>query len=111
MSDSYKDDLGTQTRTDGSKAVDYTKLNYGLSQDEGEDGLKIVAVQKEVDGDVRAYMLSDGQVVSVQKAVDLCNQGQMDSMYITAIRWDGDAYIRTRPNSKRADNLSNLPEF
>lgn len=110
MSDSWKDDLGT-SRSYESKYTNYDKLRYEGNQiDEGDNDLKIVAVQKEVNGEVRAYQLSDGRIVSVHKAVEMCNRGLLGD-YITASRWDGDAYIRTRPNGTRGDNLSNLPEF
>ena len=109
MSNSYNDDLNSQSSRDRSTYVDYEKL--ALTGNGGDDDdLKIIAVQKEISGEVRAYKLSDGRIVSVQKAVDLCNRGILGG-YITATRWDGDAYIRTRPDGTRGNNLSNVPEF
>lgn len=75
------------------------------------EGLKIVAVHKDWEGrKIEDVKLSNGEIVSMQKAVKMCNSGLIPD-YITATRWDGYEYLRTRPNQTRGDNLRNLPEF
>lgn len=75
------------------------------------EDLKIVEVHKDWDGRrIEDVKLSNGEIVSMQKAVKMCNNGQLPG-YIVATRWDGEEYLRTRPNQTRGDNLRKLPEF
>lgn len=74
------------------------------------DDLTIVGVQKEVDGRTKAYKLSDGQIVSVDRAVSMANTGQLPG-YIVSTSATCEAYLRTRPDRSRRNNLSKLPEF
>lgn len=75
------------------------------------EGLKIVEVRKDWEGrKITDVKLSNGEIVSMQKAVKMCSNGQLPG-YIIAKRWDGEEYLRTRPNQTRKDNLDKLPEF
>lgn len=71
----------------------------------------IVAVRKNFEGRPIMYKLSDGREVSVVEAVNICNMGGLAGLYLTAQRWDGEWYIRSRPDGTRSNNLLNLPEF
>lgn len=75
------------------------------------EDLKIVEVHKDWDGrKITDVKLSNGEIVSINRAIQMCESGQLPG-YIIGTRYDGESYLRTRPDGTRGNNLSNLPEF
>lgn len=70
---------------------------------------KITHVRKTETGDICAVKLDSGQVMSLQDAVSLTNQGGIEGVIVSTDR-SGNAYLhskRGQPNYK----LAELPEF
>lgn len=70
------------------------------------DAKRITGLVKE-NGRVTGYQLSDNTIVEKPQAVQMAKQGEIAGVGI-AHRGDNE-YLKSIPNSKENDNLSNLP--
>lgn len=65
---------------------------------------KVIKHNQEVVG----YELSDGQHVSMQEAINMASQNQLQHVGVSVSK-KGEQYIRSLPDGDEANNLSNLP--
>lgn len=70
------------------------------------DAKRITGLVKE-NGRVTGYQLSDNRIVEKPQAVQMAKQGEISGVGI-AHRGDNE-YLKSIPNNKENDNLSNLP--
>lgn len=70
------------------------------------DAKRITGLVKE-NGRVTGYQLSDNRIVEKPQAVQMAKQGEISGIGI-AHRGDNE-YLKSIPNNKENDNLSNLP--
>lgn len=71
---------------------------------------KVVAVHKNDDGNLEAFKLDDGRVLSFDECRDAIHNGELPDLICTYGR-SGAVIIRSQADGKRENNLSNLPEF
>jgi hypothetical protein len=72
--------------------------------------MKIVAVDRNQDGEAAFYKLDDGRTISRRQAVELAQLGQIENV-IVGQTGDGKDYLRSKPDDRADNNLDNLPEF
>ena len=76
---------------------------------QSDDNAKKITALVKKDGEVTGYKLSDNSVVSKQHAVSMARNGDISGV---AIAHNGDTeYLKSIPNGKESDNLSNLPSI
>jgi hypothetical protein len=71
---------------------------------------KIVQVKKNQDGDITDVKFEDGNQVSVQQAIDMAKNNQIEGVLVGKAK-NGRETLRSQPNNIQEDNLSNLPTF
>lgn len=71
---------------------------------------KIVQVKKNQDGDITDVKLDNGSQVSIQQAIDMTRNNQIEGMIVGKAK-NGRETLRSQPNNTPEDNLSNLPTF
>lgn len=71
---------------------------------------KIVQVRKNQDGDITDVKLDDGKQVSIQQAIDMTRNNQIEDVIVGKAK-NGRETLRSQPNNTQEDNLSNLPTF
>lgn len=75
-------------------------------------GEKIIAVQKDQNGDIAEVMTHTGRVISIEQAIEEARAGQFDS--ITALDKEGNWYIASSTGDGEPEygsNLDALPSF
>ncbi len=72
--------------------------------------LNIVQVRKAPDGDITHVLFDNGEVVSIDEAIRMANENQIDHVVVGKAR-NGTQTLRSSGNNTQADNLSNLPQF
>lgn len=73
---------------------------------------KIIAIQKDQNGDIAEIMTHTGRVMSIQEAMEAARAGFFDS--ITAIDKEGNWYIESSTGDGQPEygsNLDTLPSF
>lgn len=71
---------------------------------------KIVQVKKNQDGDITDVKLDNGSQVSIQQAIEMTRNNQIEGMIVGKAK-NGRETLRSQPNNIQEDNLSNLPTF
>lgn len=71
---------------------------------------KIVAVRKNDDGDLTNVQFSDGTAVSIEQAIHMAQNGEIEHVNVFEGR-DGHLHIRSNPDGDPTNNLDNLPTF
>lgn len=74
------------------------------------NGQKVVSVQKNGDGDIEKFKLSDGSVLSYQEAVSCVKNGSAHGL-IAQKGNQGATILRSYPDAHTENNLDNLPTF
>lgn len=72
--------------------------------------LHIVQVKKAPDGDITHVLFDNGEVVSIQEAIRMAKENQIDHVVVGKAK-NGIETLRSQGNNTQADNLSNLPQF
>jgi hypothetical protein len=72
------------------------------------DAKEIVALVKD-SGKVTGYQLSDGQVLNKEEGVEAARQGEIKGVGIATRK--GNEYLKSLPDGKEENNLSNLPSI
>lgn len=75
-----------------------------------DDKTKITKVRKNPDGDITDVMLTDGNVYSIDQAINLARDGAIEGVNVGKAK-NGREYLRSNPNGDSGDNLDNLPQF
>lgn len=70
------------------------------------DAKEIVALVKD-SGKVTGYQLSDGQILSKEKGVEAAKQGDIKGVGVATRK--GNEYLKSLPDGREDNNLSNLP--
>lgn len=71
---------------------------------------KIQKVKKNQDGDITDVMLDNGNVYSVNEAIMMAKDHQLEGVNVGTAR-NGRQYLRANPNGDQNDNLDSLPQF
>lgn len=71
---------------------------------------RITAVKHDDKGEIIAYKLDNGQVVSKDEGVRLASEGQIEGVRVGTSK-KGEKYLRSLPDGNDNNNLDNLPEF
>lgn len=71
------------------------------------EALKVVAVQRDGDGNISNFKLNDERIISFNECRDLINSGKLD--LVCAKGRSGSLIIRSKPDSDQ--KLSELPTF
>lgn len=71
---------------------------------------RIVAIKNGKDGDIEAYELSCGKVVTREEAIALVKEGKIEGVQVLESR-NGEEYLRSRPDDSEGNNLSELPKI
>ena len=74
------------------------------------DKSRIVKVKKNSEGDITDVMLENGNVHSVNDAIQMAKNEQIDGVNVGQAK-NGREYIRSNPNGDKNDNLDSLPTF
>ncbi|MDK2822809.1 MAG: hypothetical protein PWQ67_667 [Clostridia bacterium] len=70
---------------------------------------KVVAVNKDPDGNIIAVKTDGGQVYRLEQAIMQIENGNLTGVQI--VNRNGRSYLRTYPDGTPENNLDNLPEF
>lgn len=71
---------------------------------------KIVAIKNGKDGDIEAYELSSGRIVTREEAIGLAREGKIEGVQVLESR-KGEEYLRSRPDDNDNNNLKELPKI
>lgn len=74
------------------------------------NGELIVAVQRNGQGDIEAFQLESGVVVTYDQAISYIKRNQADGLLVQQGN-NGDLIIRSVPDAYTQNNLDNLPTF
>ena len=72
------------------------------------DTTSIIKVRKNSDGDITDVMLKNGNVYSIDEAILMAKDGQIEGVNVSRAK-NGREYLRSDPNGRKSDNLDNLP--
>lgn len=72
------------------------------------DAKEIVALVKE-SGRVTGYQLSDGQILNKEEGVEAAKQGDIKGVGVATRQ--GNEYLKSLPDGREDNNLSNLPSI
>ncbi|CCJ32800.1 MULTISPECIES: DUF3892 domain-containing protein [Caloramator] len=71
---------------------------------------RITGVKHDEKGEIVAYRLDNGQVVSKEEGIRLASEGQIEGVRVGTSK-KGEKYLRSLPDGKDENNLDNLPEI
>lgn len=71
---------------------------------------KITAIKSSSSGEIEAYELSSGKIITKEEAVGLARNGKIDGVQVLESK-NGEEYLRSRPDEDESNNLSELPKF
>jgi len=71
---------------------------------------KITAIKSSSSGEIEAYELSSGRIITKEEAVGLARDGKIDGVQVLESK-NGEEYLRSRPDDDESNNLSELPKF
>ncbi len=71
---------------------------------------KITAIKSRSSGEIEAYELSSGKIITKEEAVGLARDGKIDGVQVLESK-NGEEYLRSRPDDDESNNLSELPKF
>lgn len=69
---------------------------------------KITKVRKNPDGDITDVMLENGNVYSINEAIDLARKGMLEGVNVGRAK-NGREYLRSNPDGNEGNNLDNMP--
>ncbi|TCP53365.1 uncharacterized protein DUF3892 [Tumebacillus sp. BK434] len=72
-------------------------------------GEKIVAVQKNGDGDITAVKTDTGRVLQYDQAITEAKSGNLE--HVDVFQKYGRDILRSEPDGIKENNLDNLPQF
>lgn len=70
----------------------------------------VTKVKKNSDGDITDIMLDNGNIYSIQQAIPMVRNGEIQGVNVGRAR-NGKEFLRSDPNDNKNDNLDNLPTF
>ncbi len=73
------------------------------------NGLSVVAVRRDIEGNISDFKLSDGREITKSQCVQMINDGELHNLVAQKGR-SGATVVRTQRNTPQA-NLSELPTF
>ncbi|SHE84500.1 DUF3892 domain-containing protein [Clostridium fallax] len=79
-------------------------------KDETYSAQKIVAIKKDSKDEIEAYKLSNGEILSKEEAVEFAKNGKIQDVIISKSK-TGEEYLKSIPDGKESNNLSNLEQF
>lgn len=87
-------------------------LSKNINQIISEGGPNAKQITKFIkqDNQVVGYVLSTGEKVSIEQAIQLAKQGMLEHVGVSTSK-DGSEYIRSLPDDDESNNLSNLPSI
>jgi O-glycosyl hydrolase len=92
-----------------------TFQNRGNNNSEHQDDpnkLHIVAVNKNADGDIKEVKFQNGQVASVEEAIEMAEKDLIEDVNTGTTRGDNKhKTLRSYPDGDTSNNLDNLPTF
>ena len=68
---------------------------------------KIVETIKDSSGEIKQYVLENGQTVEKAQGVEMAKNGQIDGVIIAHSK-KGEEYLRTKPDGTEGNNLSSM---
>lgn len=71
---------------------------------------RITAIKSSSSGEIEAYELSSGKIITKEEAVGLARNGKVDGVQVLESKM-GEEYLRSRPDDDESNNLSELPKF
>lgn len=71
---------------------------------------RITAIKSSSSGEIEAYELSSGKIITKEEAVGLARNGKIDGVQVLESK-NGEEYLRSRPDEDESNNLSELPKF
>ncbi|MFT8313855.1 MAG: DUF3892 domain-containing protein [Clostridium sp.] len=74
------------------------------------DKSKILKVKKNSQGDITDVMLENGSVHSIEEAITMTRNGDIDGVNIGKAK-NGREFLRSNPNGDENDNLDSKPTF
>ncbi|WP_432665557.1 DUF3892 domain-containing protein [Wukongibacter baidiensis] len=75
-----------------------------------KDTTSIIKVKKNHSGDITDVMLENGNVYSIDEALNMAKHGIIDGVNVGRAK-NGREFLRSNPNGSKNDNLDNLPMF
>lgn len=72
--------------------------------------MEIVAVKKNEDGDNIEFKLDNEQVVSLEEAINMCENGELPN-YNVGTSKSGTKYIRGNADGDKGNNLDSMETF
>lgn len=70
----------------------------------------ITKVQKDNYGKIQNVQMDNGQVYSIEEAINLATEGQVEGVNVGRTK-DGKNTLRSNPDGDASNNLDNLPTF
>ncbi|QLY81720.1 DUF3892 domain-containing protein [Clostridium intestinale] len=71
---------------------------------------RITAIKSSSSGEIEAYELSSGRIITKEEAIGLARDGKIDGVQVLESK-NGEEYLRSRPDDDESNNLSELPKF
>ncbi len=75
-----------------------------------KDTTSIIKVKKNHDGDITDVMLENGNIFSIDEALNMAKHGIIEGVNVGRAK-NGIEFLRSNPNGLTNDNLDNLPIF
>lgn len=74
------------------------------------DKTKIIKVKKNPQGDITDVMLENGNVYSIDEAINMAKHGIIEGVNVGRAK-NGREFLRSNPNSLTNDNLDSITTF
>lgn len=71
---------------------------------------RITAIKSSSSGEIEAYELSSGRIITKEEAIGLARDGKIEGVQVLESK-NGEEYLRSRPDDDESNNLSELPKF
>ncbi|SKB00718.1 Protein of unknown function [Caloramator quimbayensis] len=70
---------------------------------------KIIGVKHDNKGEIVAYKLDNGKIVTKDEGVNIAKKGEIEGVTV-GVSKKGEEFLRSVPDGKDINNLDNLPE-
>ena len=71
---------------------------------------QITAIKSSSSGEIEAYELSSGKIITKEEAIGLARDGKVEGVQVLESK-SGEEYLRSKPDHSESNNLSELPKF
>lgn len=71
---------------------------------------KIVGIKHDDKGEIIAYKLDNGEIITKKQGINFAEQGKIENVTV-GVSKKGEKFLKSIPDGNKANNLDNLPEI